>query len=408
MSDFYLGVLMESPIQYHAPLFSFLAAERRLKLKVLYMSRRGLEPFYHKKWKVTFHWDIPLLEGYDAVFMHNRSPLAHTTGFWSALNPELPGILARERFDALWVHGYQYAMCWLAFFACKRTGTPLFLRGEGEDLLPRHPAKARVRDELLAQLYARLDAALYIGECNRRHYLRHGVSPDRLFYVPYSVDNVRFDAALPDRVRFRRDMRRQLGLNERTVVFLLASKHRPDRYPSDVVEAFCQVPESLDAALVLLGDGPLRPSLEAYVREHAGRRRIHFLGLQPQSLYPSFLAMADVLVHASSEPWGCAINEGIAASLAIISSDRVLGWHDMVHDGRNGLVYPFHNTDSLARSIIALAGDAGTVFKMRQASRELSETMDFRTCRDGVLAALDRYSRARASVRAPARYPVES
>ncbi|WGV24076.1 glycosyltransferase family 4 protein [Halotia branconii] len=391
----YIGILMESPIQYHAPLFQFMAKDSRFRLKVMYMSQRGVKPFYNPQLKMTLQWDIPVLEGYDYVFLDNNSPITDDgESFWTLMNLGVHKTIAQEKFDAVWVHGYAYATCWLALLACQATKTPLFLRGESEDFFPRSKWKTKVRNFGLSAFLKQIAAALYIGSYNREFYLNHHVPEERLFYVPYNVDNDWFNVQTPERLEFRKQIRAELGLDTNTVVFIMASKHRLDRYPMDVIQAFCQIPKELNAALLVLGDGVLRPELEAYAQAHADGRHIHFLGLIPQSKYPGYLGTGDILIHPSSETWGCAINEGISANLAVISSDQVLGWKDMVHPEINGLIYPFHNVEALAQCIISLAQQPERVQQMRQASRKLSEDMDFGVCADGVAAALERFGKA--------------
>lgn len=387
----YLGIVMESPIQYHAPLFQSLAKDGRFKLKVMYMSERGVKAFHNKKLQVTLKWDIPVLDGYESVFLTNNSPIADDgESFWTLLNLDIINTIAKEKFDAVWVHGYAYATSWLAFLACQITGTPLFLRGESEDFFPRLPWKQKLRKQVLSGLLKNMAGAFYIGSYNREFYLNHQIPAERLFYVPYSVDNDWFNTQTEERLKFRAETRNKLGLDDDTVVFVMASKHRPDRYPLDVIQAFCSIPSSLNAALLVLGDGVLRAELEAYAKAHGEGRRIYFLGLIAQSMYPAYLGVGDVLIHPSSETWGCAINEAIAASLAVISSDQVLGWRDMVNPQKNGLIYPFHNIEALRDCIISLANQPQQVKEMRLASRQISEQMDFKTCADGVASALEK------------------
>lgn len=216
----YIGILIHSPIQYHAPLFQYLARDDRLRLKVLYMSRRGVDAYYHPKLKLTLKWDIPVLDGYDYLFLENHSLVpADRESFWTHLNLGLRDVIAKEKFDAVWVHGYAYPTCWLALMACQTTKTPLFLRGESEDFFPRSRWKNWVRKQTLAVFLQRIAVALYIGSYNREFYLNHHVPEDRLFYVPYCVDNDWFNSQTQERLAFRAKIQAELGLDDKTVVF---------------------------------------------------------------------------------------------------------------------------------------------------------------------------------------------
>jgi glycosyltransferase involved in cell wall biosynthesis len=160
-----------------------------------------------------------------------------------------------------------------------------------------------------------------------------------------------------------------------------------------VIDAFSRLPDDLKASLVLLGDGPVRSELESQAAESSRHRYIHFAGMVEQSAYPSYLAEADVLVHPSSETWGCAINEAISSGLAVLSSNEVLGWPDMVTPGVNGFVYPFRDTQALAEQMERLARNPSETRHMKKESRRIAETLDFELCGENIRKAVEQYGR---------------
>ena len=393
MDQPYLGILIESPNQFYVPLFQYLVKEKGFRLKVFYMSRKGIEPFYHRKLKLTLKWDIPMLDGYNYEFLRNYSPIPNSQQFFSYINLGVIDKIAKEKFDAFLIHGYAYASCWIALLACRLNKLPVFLRGESEDFFTRPKWKKCVRNKLLEVFLKRTTAALYIGTYNYNFYLNHNLSKNRLFYVPYCVDNIRFNSQTEKQLSFRKKLREELGLNNDTIVFVLASKHRADRYPLDAIRAYCLIPKELNTALLVLGDGPIRVKLESFAKENSNGRRIYFTGMVSHLVHPAYLGSCDVMIHPSSETWGGAVSEGIAAGLAVISSDQVLGWPDMVHTGENGFVYPCHNIEALAKYITLLAEQPVRVKEMRLASRRVSEQNDFKVCADSIAEAINRFRR---------------
>jgi glycosyltransferase involved in cell wall biosynthesis len=384
-----IAIVVGHPTQHQAPLFSFLGKDPRFRLKVLYLTRHGIEPFHFKGLGGKVSYDIPLLEGYDYTFMKNHSPLAKTYGRWDNLALDIYKTVAEEKFDAVCVYGYYYISCWLAFHACWRNKTPVFLRGESEMILPRSAANKFINRQVLTRLFRRLDGFLYIGEGNKEFYLDYGVPPEKLFFVPYCADNEFYRGEGARLSETRGELRQSLGFGEETTVFLFSSKHREAKRPLDAVKAFCEVPPGLDVALVVLGDGPLRAEVEAYARAHGQGRKIHFLGFRPVSELPNYMAMADVLVLPSIENWGAVINEALASGLAILCSDQVVGWFDMVKPGVNGLVYRAGWTKSLAAHMTAMSSDRALITRMKGESLKLSNYLSFETCADGVAAALE-------------------
>jgi glycosyltransferase involved in cell wall biosynthesis len=385
-----IAYIIESPIQYHVSLFKGLNEREDMSVTVMYMSRRGVEPVYDEDKGFMVDWDIPVLEGYEHVFLETL-PFHDDEkgGFWDRANYGLSNTLRAGDFDAVILHGYQYYTNIAALGACKSAGIPVFMRGESEDFFYRPLRKKAARDAFVWMLKKTLDAALYIGTENKKFYLNHGFSEDRLFHVPYCVDNERFNPKNREQV----SVREQLGIGEDEVLFVTASKHRRDRYVSDVIEAFSKLPNERDSALMLLGDGPVRSELESQAADSPRRDDIHFTGMIDQSAYPSYLAASDVLVHPSSETWGCAINEALSSGLAVLSSNEVLGWPDMVTPGVNGFVYPFRDTRALAGQMIHLVQHSEEVDSMGRESRRIAEELDFDLCGENIKAAVEKYGR---------------
>src|SRR5437870_109513 len=69
-----LAVVATHPIQYYAPLFRTLAARRRLELRVFYgWQGASSAAAYDAGFGRPIRWDVPLLDGYDYVFVPNDS-----------------------------------------------------------------------------------------------------------------------------------------------------------------------------------------------------------------------------------------------------------------------------------------------------------------------------------------------
>ena len=92
------------------------------------------------------------------------------------------------------------------FYSARRRGIKVLMRGEsGLHLRIHGRMKQMLRRGLMRYLTANVDGFLTIGEHNRQYYLHHGARPERLFAVPYCVDNAFFQE------RPRRRARRAKG-----------------------------------------------------------------------------------------------------------------------------------------------------------------------------------------------------
>jgi len=382
-----IAAIVEKPIQFYAPHYRQIVCDGRLDLEVLFLSDRGITPFdYHG---TTVTQEASVLEGYQWRMLRNRSIMKNSGGVLSNIVPELAATLKNGNYDAVWVHGYNLISHWAAFYECIRSRIPILLRGESENFFKRSTAKRLLKRATLRPLFKRISAFLYIGTCNRQFYEDFGVPEQRLFSVPYGVDNDWIHGSPKERCHWRKSIRRELGLSEDTLVYIFTSKHRHPKRPSDAVEAFCRLYPDANMALIMLGDGNLRLEAEAVYHSRGCGHRVFFLGLQPYSQLRCYLAAADVLVFPSVENWGMAINEAIASGLAVISSDQVAGWYDMVKPGFNGTVYRAGSIDALAAHMNGLLEHRELVAQMKKNSLEVASRMGFQQMTDGLVAAVN-------------------
>jgi len=387
---FRLAYLVSHPIQYQAPLLQRLAAHPDIALHVYYMADEHARQSRDPEFGVSFRWDAPLLEGYAWTLLRNRSWWPRADHPFRFVHPSIAGALRRERYDALIVHGYAHLTEWLAFLGARRSRTPVLLRGESNLLGRRPPWLAAAKRIAMAALLGRIEGALAIGTLNRDFYRAYGVPEDRIFFVPYAVDNARFCAEAERWQASRPALRAALGLPREVPVVLFAGKLIPRKRPLDLLEAYARIAADHPATLVFLGEGGERRSLEAGIARH-GLSHVVITGFVNQSGMGRYYAAADVLVLPSShEPWGLVLNEGMCFGLPVIASDAVGAAPDLVRSGENGFVYPVGDVTALAAALRRLLADPAGRSAMGARSREIVGRFSYDADVDGILAALHR------------------
>ncbi len=141
-------------------------------------------------------------------------------------------------------------------------------------------------------------------------------------------------------------------------------RYVPDKAQRDLVAGFAAA-DLGDAALVLVGHGPLEADLRASAREHGVADRVHVTG-EVQDVHP-YYAAADVFASASRvEGLPVTVLEAMAAGLPVAATD-VPGTREAVADGETGRLVPYGDAAALATALEALAapdpgdayGDAG-------------------------------------------------
>lgn len=338
-----LTYLVSHPIQYQAPLLRRIGIEEGIDLRVVFERKPAGSTYFDPGFGGSVAWDVPLTEGYDSV------ALADTD-----LRAEI------RRADALWLHGWQSWAMRRALALAGGLRVPVLMRGENCDLaMP----DGRVPRRWLKRLYVdwifrRCRAFLAIGSENQNYYLRRGVPRQRIFSMPYAVDNEAF-ARKAEQARPRRDaLKASIGIapDRRVVLYVgkLLRRKRPDVLARAVAGG--DWPNG-KPALVFVGSGEMENELRAVAPDAT------FLGFKNQGHLPALYDMADVVALPSErEPWGLVVNEAMACGTAAVVSDQVGCAADLVKDGC-GVVVPAGDAAALARGIARCLDDADAMGK---------------------------------------------
>ncbi|EJW11542.1 Glycosyltransferase [Rhodovulum sp. PH10] len=384
-----LCVVNSHPIQYFAPLYAYLAQHDDVDLTVLYLSDSSIRGAKDSGFGQAVKWDVDLLSGYTHEFIGRKARAITPGGFWSIGGPSLWRRIYRGRFDAVLVHGHAYAADHIAISAAKASGAAVFTRGETHLDLTRRGAKAVARNAALKGLYRFCDAFLAIGSANRDFYRAMGAPDERIFLVPYTVDNARFVARSSLSGDERRAIRSELGVADDTTIVLYLSKLQRRKHPDAVLRAAQRLErEGVALALVLGGTGEMESELRAAAAQ-GGPRQVEFTGFLNQSRMPKVLGAADVFVLPSEEePWGLIVNEAMCAGLPVIVGEKLGCVRDLVRPGVNGFTVPAGDADAIAQALRPLLTDPEKRAAMGRMSREIIGRWSYEECRQGILAAL--------------------
>jgi glycosyltransferase involved in cell wall biosynthesis len=251
--------------------------------------------------------------------------------------------------------------------------------------------KAWVKKVVLTALFRKIKSFLVTGPFNRKFYEKYGVSPERLFFAPLAVDNEYFRQRAELARARRNQLRARYGIPAHLVLLLFVGKLVPWKRPLDIVALLKNLqPEFPDLGAAWVGDGEMRPCLEAEIARQ-GVKHTFLLGFKNQSELPDLYAMSDVLVLPSwHEPVGLATNEAMASGLPAIVSNRTGVWGPggLVREGETGFVYPAGDTGALAAAVRKLAGNPGLRRTMGQRATEVVQEYGYERCVAGILAAL--------------------
>lgn len=388
-----LAYLVTHPIQYQASLLRKIAASPDIALKVFFCSDFSLRQFSDPEFGRAVHWDVPLVEGYEHEFL----PTLGRAGKIGRFRPFVYGLARRlkeGRFDALWVHGWMHWSHIHAVLKAHSLGIRVLLRGEaGSHLRAEAGFRQTIKNAFLPFLFKHVDAFLVIGSRNQEFYESYGVNKERLFHMPYAVDNEFFQAGVRRASRQREELRASLSLDPRRPIILYASKLTERKRPQDLLEAYARL--SVDGRsepwpyLLFVGDGEQRPALEERIRA-LGWGSVRFIGFKNQTELPAFYDLCDVFVLPSfNEPWGLVVNEVMNAGKAIIVSDQVGAGADLVKGGVNGLVFRAGDCNELCQALLRVLSQPGLMKSMGDASLRIIKGWDYDADLVGLRSALD-------------------
>jgi glycosyltransferase involved in cell wall biosynthesis len=157
-------------------------------------------------------------------------------------------------------------------------------------------------------------------------------------------------------------------------VLVTVGRLEPVKNVALLLDAFARVAETLDARLLIIGEGSQRAALEAQARGPGLAGRVALLGHVPSPR--PYLRAADLFVLASDEEgFGQVLIEAMAEGLPVISTDAAGGGARFVlDDGRAGLLVPRGDAGALADAISRL-GDPGE--RARWATLARARVRDF-------------------------------
>lgn len=387
-----LACLVTHPIQYHAPLFRRISTELDIELKVFFSSDLSVRGYLDAGFGTSIAWDTPLTEGYDHEYLPALGP-TDTLSFWRPFNYGVAKRLELGDFDAIWIHGYMRWLNWSGIFSARRRGIKVLVRDEVTAISrQRGPLRKIIKKAFFRGPGAVVDGFLAIGSLNRDYYLQHGILQERIFMVPYAVDNSFFQARTQACADRREEFRASLGLEAGRPVILFAGKLMERKRPQDLLEAYVGLsPDGRTGPtpyLVYVGDGELRDQLTSRAAS-LGWKSIKFFGFRNQTELPAYFDLCDVFVMPSSlEPWGLVVNEAMNAGRPIVASDTLGCTPDLVRDGVNGRIFKNCDVADLTEALRDVLSDRQRCQAMGLKSLEIINRWSFEEDVAGLRQAL--------------------
>ena len=265
---------------------------------------------------------------------------------------EIANVLRAHRVQILHTHRYKENI--LGAVSGRRAGVRCYVRTEHGHVEP-FTGVDRIKMcvyQTIDQFVARLWTNRIIAVSPDLFRAMAGNHPQgRLVLILNGIDTERIRPTVPPVM-----LRQELGLKAHGPVFGTAGRLVPVKGLPYFLEAARIILEKLPAACFLIvGDGPLRSSLEQSVRDLGIGHAVHFVGFRPDIL--DILSVMDVFVLPSlSEGLSMVLLEAMALGKPIVSSS-VGGTPEVLRDACGWLVPP-RDHHALAEACMAAIAQA--------------------------------------------------
>lgn len=205
---------------------------------------------------------------------------------------------------------------------------------------------------------------------------RWRLRPEHVALIPNGIDLTRFAPGARDEA-----LRAELGAPPGSVVVGFVGHLRPVKNPLRLVRAFARLEAAQAPVLLVLGEGPERPSLEAEAARLGCAARVRLVGHQDDPA-PWYAAMDAFVMSSDSEQMPVALIEAMGSALPVAATDTGDIAH-MLPDAQRELVVA-HDEAALAGALQRLVDDAGLRARLGAANRARAEE---RYAFDAMLAA---------------------
>jgi len=219
-------------------------------------------------------------------------------------------------------------------------------------------------------LFNRLTAHMIaIGNGMRDNFIHDGFPANQITVIPNGIDTERYRPQI-NRQQLKASI---LSVDADTPLIGCIAQLRPEKNLGLLLRVFANIRQSHpNTQLIMVGDGSERPTLEGQIQQLGLGDGVQLLGMR--SDIPNVLNCFDVMVLTSStEASPLVILEAGACGVPVVATD-VGEIHQMIIDGKTGLLAPNGDQTALTEHIRTLLNDDALRQMMGMAARDHIQT----------------------------------
>jgi glycosyltransferase involved in cell wall biosynthesis len=198
-----------------------------------------------------------------------------------------------------------------------------------------------------------------------------GVPKDKCIVMPNGVDPERFRPKEKDD-----ELQRSVGIPASAFVIGFTGILRPWHGLDLLLEAFDHlVRKGLDVALLIVGDGPYRPTIERIASERGLSNKVFITGRVPHARVPDYVALFDAAVSPRAtfyaSPMKVIEYMALGKPVVVPGTQNFL---DIVDDGANGVTFKDGDAANMAQALASLYGKREHCVELGRRARQKVET----------------------------------
>ena len=247
---------------------------------------------------------------------------------------------------------------------CLQNQRPAVVMSESNAFDKKRYALAELIKRIVVSLFT---AGLAGGQLQREYLVTLGLPRNRVFTGYDVVDNEYFRQKAEEVRSQASEVRMKYGLPRK--YFLASARFVPKKNLPALIRAYARYRRLSDSRengqrttdnrpwdLVLLGDGPLKAELCRLISDLRLHGHVHLRGFIQYRDLPTYYALADAFVHASTtEQWGLVVNEAMATGLPVIVSNRCGCVPDLVAEGKNGFTFHPESVEDFGKLMVDMS-----------------------------------------------------
>lgn len=256
---------------------------------------------------------------------------------------QIAEIICDGNFDRIIIGVYSTPSNMIAMEYMNRKNIPYILSSDGGFI----KKDARLASIIKKRYIGSAEAWLSTGKATNEYLVHYGAKADNIYVYPFSSvkrSEIQVEDLSPNRIA---EIRSEIGVSEEKCVISVGQFIY--RKGFDVLIKACEY-VSGNVGIYIIGGTPT----EEYIRikEMKNLQNVHFVGFKSKEELRKFYQAADLFVLPTREDiWGLVVNEALANSLPVITTDKCVAGLELLTEGVTGYIVPTDDSIALAEAI---------------------------------------------------------